>query len=36
MSEHAKDIPVFWGHGTNDPVVDYRCTSKYDPFFLLD
>ncbi|WVQ81207.1 acyl-protein thioesterase 1 [Cryptococcus sp. DSM 104549] len=22
-SAHATDIPIFWGHGTNDAVVDY-------------
>lgn len=24
----AKDIPVFWGHGTADPVVQYECESN--------
>lgn len=28
--EHAKDTPIFWGHGTADPVVPYmigqQCT----------
>lgn len=23
----AKDVPVFWGHGTADPVVQYECWS---------
>lgn len=21
----AKDIPIFWGHGKDDPVVEYEC-----------
>lgn len=31
-SEHANDIPLFWGHGTNDPIVDYNCTSQIRSF----
>jgi len=23
MSDHARNIPIFWGHGTDDPVVKY-------------
>jgi len=23
MSDHARNLPVFWGHGTDDKVVDY-------------
>lgn len=23
-TEHAKHLPVFWGHGTADPVVQYQ------------
>ena len=24
----AKDVPVFWGHGKADPVVQYECESS--------
>ena len=23
LSDHAKKIPVFWGHGEDDPIVEY-------------
>lgn len=23
LSDHAKNVPIFWGHGTDDPVVRY-------------
>jgi len=23
MSDHAKSIPIFWGHGTSDPIIKY-------------
>lgn len=23
LSEHAKSIPIFWGHGTDDPLVRF-------------
>jgi hypothetical protein len=26
---HAKDLAVFWGHGTDDQVVGYRCQSTF-------
>jgi predicted esterase len=22
-NEHAKSVPIFWGHGTEDPLVKY-------------
>lgn len=25
MTGTAKDIPVFWGHGKEDPTVQYVC-----------
>ncbi|EPQ58937.1 Phospholipase/carboxylesterase [Gloeophyllum trabeum ATCC 11539] len=24
LSPHAKSVPIFWGHGTSDPVVKYQ------------
>jgi len=24
MSDHARNLPIFWGHGTMDPVVQYK------------
>lgn len=27
----AKDVPVFWGHGTADPVVQYECMTFPGP-----
>lgn len=33
-SEHAKDIPIFWGHGTNDPVVDYSFGQRSIDFLV--
>jgi len=24
MSDHARNLPIFWGHGTDDEVVAYR------------
>lgn len=24
MSDHAKAIPIFWGHGTHDPLIRYE------------
>jgi lysophospholipase I len=23
-TDHAKSLPIFWGHGTNDPLVKYQ------------
>ncbi|EKM59933.1 uncharacterized protein PHACADRAFT_250743 [Phanerochaete carnosa HHB-10118-sp] len=23
MNDHAKKLPIFWGHGTNDPLVKF-------------
>ena len=23
-SRHAKELPIFWGHGTHDPLVKYQ------------
>ena len=31
VSEHARKVPIFWGHGTDDPIVRFeycqRCVS---------
>lgn len=24
MSEHARMVPIFWGHGTHDPLIRYE------------
>lgn len=24
LNDHAKKLPIFWGHGTRDPVVQYQ------------
>lgn len=31
MSQHAKSIPIFWGHGSADPLVRYElCTNSIE------
>lgn len=24
LNDHAKKLPIFWGHGKNDPLVKYQ------------
>ncbi|CAL1699621.1 unnamed protein product [Somion occarium] len=24
ISDHIKELPIFWGHGTEDPIVEYK------------
>jgi lysophospholipase II len=33
IGSNAKNIPVFWGHGSDDPVVRYECMSSNNPPF---
>ena len=28
MNDHAKKVPIFWGHGKNDPLVRYKWAEK--------
>jgi lysophospholipase-1 len=28
MSQHAKSLPIFWGHGSGDPLVKYELCTK--------
>lgn len=35
-SEHVKDVPMFWGHGKNDPLVTYPKMGKASADFLVD
>jgi len=35
VSKHAKSIPIFWGHGSADPLVKYQlCKDSVD--FLVN
>lgn len=35
-SSNVSDIPIFWGHGKNDPLVTYLKMGKASADFLVD
>lgn len=32
LSDHAKKIPIFWGHGQSDPLVKYQFAVRSKAF----
>jgi len=36
LSDHARSIPIFWGHGTADPLVLYKLCQESVSFLKND
>lgn len=36
MNDHAKKIPIFWGHGISDPLVKYTWAQRSVDFLKSD
>lgn len=32
LSDHAKKLPIFWGHGQSDPLVKYQWAERSTAF----